>query len=261
MPRPNFRLDLRGPGKETTLKSRLAITALVALSLLLAPTGAALATGSDKQSDKQHADKPKDDGPTSADDGQYGDSDDEGEDDTLIPGAPGGGSGGDASAPGGGAGSATIADSTATTAAPATGAGGPSAALTPGAGLTPGASLTPGAGLPGAPTPATTTPPTPGSPSAGGPSTVTPGGGPTGEESPAGDSAPSAGGVAGNVASGGNDDVAEAPAGADVRAGEQVAAAGGGSLAFTGFAAIPMLLLGMVVLAGGLLLRRSRSTT
>lgn len=244
------------------MKSRLAITALFVLSLLLVSTTAALATGSDKeQADKdknagkgdhwdkkhgdsdrkKHGDKKHGDKPKSAADAEYG-HDEEHENDTLIPAKPGGGA---SEAGAGGAASAiTVGDTTATAGAPgSTGAGGPS-------------TLTPGAGLPGSPTAVTA----PGAPEAGGPSTVTPGGGDTSGPGEGGLESSPQGGVAGNVASGGNE-AAETPAGADVRSGEQVAAANGSGLAFTGFAAIPLLLVGLAVLTGGLLLRRGRATS
>ena len=62
------------------------------------------------------------------------------------------------------------------------------------------------------------------------------------------------------MASGGPDTARQAPTGGDVRPGDQVSAGGKPGLAFTGFAAIPVLLSGLALLAGGLLLRRSRST-
>lgn len=268
------------------MKPRLAITALIAFSLLLTPTGVALATGSGKQ----HADKSKD-GKKHADKDaarvEYGHDDkpkggkpDSG--DTLIPpgssGGPGasgagGGPGAGSAVPGGGgpsgAGSAvSVGGATGTLTAPGAGAPGPTSTGVPGV---PGVAA-PGAGVPGAPTvsgPSTTTPGGPTPPMSGGPTTVTTGG-PTGGDaitpgSGGPGTSPSEDGVAGDVASGGGapnlDDTQEAPSRSDVRAGEQVAAAGGSELAFTGFAAIPMLLVGLAVLTGGLLLRRSRSTT
>lgn len=241
--------------RKSLLKSRLALTAASVLALLLGTTGAALATGPGKQHSP--------DTDRSAATVQYGHDEGskrpggntEGAETLVTPGAAGGGPGAGSAVKVGGAtttGTAPGAPASGTSpSAPVLtpGAGAPSILAVPGPlGTAPGA---PTAGAPGAPTsgapgapPSIDRPPTP---DAGGPSV------------PAG-AVPGEAGVLGEVASGGPDTAKQAPAGGDVRAGDQVSAGGKPGLAFTGFSAIPVLLAGLAMLAGGLLLRRSRST-
>lgn len=243
------------------MKSRLAFTVALVLASLLATTQVALATGNKHSSDE---------GKSAAtvqyghDEGakRPGDKTEGGE--TLAPPGtsgsdkPGGGGPGAASA-------VTVGGATSTGTAP--GAGAPGSLTSPGG---PGAPI-PGAGGPGVLTVPGSLGTVPGGPGAGGPgapgapTTGAPGGPSTDAPSAPGTEGPfapagSEGGVAGEVASGGPDTARQAPTGGDVRPGDQVSAGGKPGLAFTGFAAIPVLLSGLALLAGGLLLRRSRST-
>jgi hypothetical protein len=113
--------------------------------------------------------------------------------------------------------------------------------------------------------PQNTTPPTPSQPSAGGTLPTTTTGGSSCDENGDGVVSPSEAAKEGCGAVKGETEesapAASAPAQREQAAQptRQVAAGGGDELPFTGFAAIPILVIGMGLLAGGLVLRRRTS--